>query len=105
MSMTAQEKTGTLRNGVLNMFLDFLHCSLVDQWTLENPWLEAIADFKFLDCGDEFLGKGIIDARLHIETVGANTGLTGIAVFGNDRPFDSLIQVRIVEDDEWSIAT
>ena len=103
--MTAEEKTGALRNGVLNMFLDFLHCSLVDQRTLENPWLKAIADFKFFDCGDEFLGKSIINARLDIETIGANTGLTGIAVFGNDRPFDCRIQVRIVEDDEWGIST
>ena len=89
-----------MRKGVLNMFLDFLHCSLVDQRTLENPWLEAIADFKFLDCGDEFLGKSIINARLDIETVGTDTGLTGITVFGNDRTFDSRVQVRIVEDDE-----
>src|ERR1700693_2425882 len=105
MPITAQEKTGTLREGVLNMFLHFLHCSLVDQRTLEKPWLEAMADFKFLDGGDEFLGKSIINARLDIETVGANTGLTGIAVFGNDRTFDCLIQVRIVEDDEWGIST
>src|SRR5260370_13913854 len=105
MPMTAQEKTGTLRNGVLNMFLDFLHRSLIDQRTLENPGLEAIADFKFLDCGDEFLGKSIISARLDIETVGAHTGLTGIAVFGNDRTFDRRIQVRIVEHDEWGIST
>src|SRR5580700_1864035 len=105
MPLTAQEEAGTLRNGVLNMFLDFLHCSLVDQRTLENAWLEAIADFKFLDCGHEFLGKSIISTRLDIETVSANTGLTGIAVFGNDRTFDSGIQVRIVEDDEWRIST
>src|SRR5580698_3993729 len=104
MPMTAKEQTGALRNGVLNMFLDFLHCSLVDQRTLENPWLKAIADFKFLDCGDEFLGKSIVNARLDVETIGANTGLTGIAVFGNDRTFDSCIQVCIVEDDEWGIS-
>src|SRR5258705_4608808 len=105
MPMTAEEKAGPLRNGILNMFLDLLHGSLINQRTLENPWLEAIADFKFLDCGDEFLGKSIINARLDIETVGANTGLTGIAVFGNDRTFDSRIQVRIVEHDEWGIST
>jgi hypothetical protein len=28
----------------------------------EPPWLEAIADFKFFDRSDEFLGKGIINA-------------------------------------------
>src|ERR1700693_252327 len=105
MPIAAQEKAGALRNGVLYMFLDFLHCGLVDQRTLENPWLEAIADFKFLDCGDEFLGKRIINARLNIEAVGTDTGLAGIAVFGNDRTFDRGIQVRIVEDNEWGVST
>src|ERR1700682_5618751 len=103
--MTAQEKASTLRDGVLNMFLYFLHGCLVDQRTLEDPWLEALTDFKFLDCGDQFVGKGIISARLDIETVGANTGLTGVAVFGNDRPFDRGIQICIVEHDEWGVPT
>src|ERR1700733_6667842 len=104
MSMTAEEKTGALRNGVFNMFLDFLHCSLVDQRTLENSRFKAVTDFKFLDCSDEFLGKSFINARLDIETIGANTSLTGIAVLGNDRTFDCCIQVCIVEDDEWGIS-
>src|ERR1700722_10164750 len=101
--MAAQKHTGALRNGILNMFLDFLHCRLVNQGTLENPWLEAVADFQFLDCRDEFLGKSIINAGLDIKTVGADTGLTGIAVFGNDGTFHRRIEVRIVEDDKWSI--
>src|ERR1700722_5133506 len=105
MSIAAQKKTGSLRNSVLDMFLDFLHGGLVDQRTLENPWIEAIADFKFLDRGDEFLGKRIINACLDVKTVGTDTGLAGISVFGNDRTFDRRIQIRIVEDDKGGVST
>ena len=105
MPFTAQQNTGTLRNGVLNMFLDFRHCGLVDQRTLKNTWLEAVADFKFLDRGDEFLGKGIINAGLDVKSVGANAGLTGVAVFGNIRPFDRGIQIGVVENEGFNSIT
>jgi hypothetical protein len=86
------------------MVLDFRHCGFVDQRTLENTWLEAIADFKFLDRSNEFLGKGIINAGLDVKSVGANAGLTGVAVFGNNCPFDCGIQIGGVENDKRCIA-
>jgi hypothetical protein len=55
---------------------------------LENSGLETVANFKFFDRGNELFCKRIIDAGLDIESVGANTGLTGVAIFGNDRSFD-----------------
>ena len=80
------------------MLLDFLYGGLVDQGPCRTPG-SNVAHFKFFDCSDEFLGKSIINSGLDVESVGANTGLTGVAVLGNDRPFDSRIQIRIVEDD------
>ena len=57
MPFTAQQNAGTLRNGVLDMVLDFRHGGLVDQRTLENTWLEAIADFKFWAAATSFSAK------------------------------------------------
>jgi hypothetical protein len=68
------------------MFLHFLDRCLVDQRTLEYSRLETVAYFKFFHRLDQFLGKSIINAGLDVKTVRADAGLTGIAVFGNNRP-------------------
>src|SRR5438132_7414336 len=73
--------------------------------TLEYSRLEAVAYFKFFYRGDQFLSKGIINAGLDVKPVRANAGLTGIAVFGNNRPFDCSIQISIVKNDKRRVAS
>jgi hypothetical protein len=41
---------------------------------------------------------------VHVEAIGADTGLAAIAVFRCDGASDGRIQIRIVEDDEGRIA-
>ena len=42
--------------------------------------------------------------RLHIDPVGADTGLAGIAILRHDRPLGGSIQIGVVEDDEGCVA-
>src|ERR1700733_3924528 len=93
-----------MRNSVCNVFLDFLHCGLVDQGPLKNSGLKAVAYFKFLDRSDEFLGKSIINACLDKKAVSANAGLTGIAIFGNNCAFNGGIQIGVIENDKGRIS-
>ena len=77
---------------------------MVDHWTKSNAVFQAIADLHCLDFCDQLFRKGIIHARLNIDAVGADTGLTVVAEFTNDCAFNSGIQVGVVEHDERRIA-
>jgi hypothetical protein len=52
----------------------------------------------------EALGKGVVDAVLHQNPVGADGGLAGIAVFRGDRTLDRYLDIGVVEDDERRVA-
>jgi len=60
------------------VFLNFFYGCVIDQRALLNIGLKAITDFEFSDCGDQFLGKGVIDAGLDVEAVRTYAGLPGI---------------------------
>jgi len=81
------------------------HRGLVDQRTLEYSRLETVAHLKFFHRGDQFFGKSIINASLDVKPIRADAGLAGIAVFGNNRPFDCSIQISVVENDKRRIAS
>ncbi len=59
----------------------------------------SLADRHF-----QLLGERVVDRILDVQAVGADAGLAVVAVFGNDRAFDGLIQVRVVEHDERRVA-
>src|SRR4029077_12203656 len=78
MSLAAEKHMAAFRNGVLNVFLHFLHGGMIDQRTLLNSRLKAVANFKLRNRGDEFLRKGVINASLDIKPVRADACLTGV---------------------------
>ena len=86
------------------MFLDFLDRRIIDEGTLLNSWLEAVAHLKFPDRGDELLSKRVVNASLHVQPVRTDAGLASIAVFGNDGSFNGGIEIGIIKDDEGCIA-
>ena len=69
-----------------------------------TPGLKTVADLEFGDGGDELFGEGIVDARLDVQPVRANAGLSGVAILGNDRSLDGGIEIGVVEDDEGRVA-
>ena len=103
MPPASKKNMAAFRHGVLYVFLNFFYGCLIDQGTLLNIGLKAITDFEFSDCGDQFPGKGVIDAGLDVEPVRTYAGLPGVAIFGNDRPFNGRIEVGIVEYDKGRI--
>ena len=52
----------------------------------------------------EALGKGVVDAVLHRDPVGADAGLAGIPIFRGDRSLDRHLDIGVVEDDERRVA-
>ena len=54
----------------------------------------------FSASGDE----GVVDLVLHVQAVGADAGLAGVAVLADHRALDGAVDVGVVEDDEGRVA-
>ena len=61
------------------MLLHLFHSAFVDQGAGGRARFQPIANRQFLDGGRQLLGKGVINARLHIDAVGTNAGLAVVA--------------------------
>jgi hypothetical protein len=69
-----------------------------------TPRLGAVADLQPGDRRRKLVGERVEHAALHIEAVGADAGLAGVAELGDQRAFDRLVEIGVVEDDERRVA-
>ena len=53
----------------------------------------------------QFLSQRIINAILHINTVGTDTGLTAITELADHNTLNRLLQIGIIKNQYWRIAT
>ena len=88
----AADRRGDLRRDLL----DRLH---VDERADHSTRFEAVCDLHGTGGLGEALGKGVIDAVLHQDAVGAHAGLAGIAIFRGDRTLDRHLDIGVVKDD------
>jgi hypothetical protein len=65
------------------------------------PGSKPVGDFHRAGGLGESLGKGVIDAVLHQDAVGADAGLAGVAVFRGDGTLDRHLDIGVVEDDDF----
>lgn len=79
--------------------------SLMRQWSDEDAFVDTIADFQCLDLFGECLRELVIDAVLYEDSVGRHAGLPGVAELGEDTCFDRRLDLRIIKDDERTVAT
>ncbi|MNM43982.1 hypothetical protein D3C81_548730 [compost metagenome] len=86
------------------MFLNLGDSLAVDQRASGGAFFQAVTDLQLGNCSGQLLGERVVDAVLHVDTVGADAGLAVVAVLGDDRAFDGLIQVSVVEHDERRVA-
>lgn len=87
------------------MFLDPGESLLRNQRSGVGTGLEPVADLHLPDLAGEPLGKVVIEADLHEEPIGADTGPAIVLVLGGSRPFYRSIEIGVVEDDERLIAS
>ncbi len=104
MALAARDDRAALVQRVLQQAFHLAHRLLLDERAGDDARLHAVADLQRLGGGGELLHEGVIDARLHIEAVGAHAGLAGITILGGDGAFHRLVEVGIVEHDEGRIA-
>ncbi len=82
----------------------FLQRGLFNQRALRDTGLKAVAHLERAHFGGKLLDKGVVNAVLHINPVGADASLAGVAVFAGHGAVHRAVQVRIVKHDEGRIA-
>ena len=104
MSLAAVENLCTFRDGILCESVDLGDGVLVDKRADVALGVMTRADFELLHRLHKRCRKAIVDARLHEDAIGANAGLSGVAILRGHGARDCLIEVGIVENEEWGIA-
>ncbi len=93
-----------LGDGILDVLADLGGGAIVDQRANVSALLQAVANPQLGHRRLEFLGKGVVNAVLHVDAVDAHTGLPGVAVLGLHGALHRLVQVGVIEDDKWRVA-
>ena len=104
-ALTTKDELAALRQCVGHVLLHFSHCAIVDERTLRDPVLRTASELQAAHLGDQLVGERVGDTVLHIDAIGTDAGLTGIAELGDHCAFDGGIEIRVVEDDEGGVAT
>ncbi len=100
----AGHHAGAFRHGVGNVFFHFINRLAVDQRPDGHALGQAVADLHLIHRLLEFFGKAVVNAVLHVQAVGADAGLPGVAELRGQRPFHGFIKVGIVKDDKRRVA-
>ena len=79
MSLTTGHKPSPCFFGRADKALNLCNRVLIDQWTDFCAFDATASDFQFCDSLKHFFCKRIHDLRMDENTIGANTGLSGIA--------------------------
>jgi hypothetical protein len=87
-ALAASDNLGALLDGVGDVRLDLLDRLRVDQRADRRTRLEPVGDLHGTGGLGEALRKGVIDAFLHQDAVGAHTGLARIPIFRSGRVLD-----------------
>ncbi|MNS91257.1 hypothetical protein D3C72_1253380 [compost metagenome] len=104
MGLAAQQYRGAVLHRVGDMLADFFHGGRINQRADGDTIIHAITDFQLGHCHLQLFGKGVVNAVLYQEAVGANAGLAGVAIFGRDGTGDGGVQIGIVKHDKRRIA-
>ena len=86
------------------MCLNLLDRLGIDERAHGHALVGSVSEFQLFDCRRQLLCEGIIDARLHQYTVGADTGLPGIAELRSHGSRHRPIEIGIIENDKRRIA-
>ena len=92
------------RDRIADMFVDLGNRLVIDQRALLHALFEAVAHPDRCRALGQLAHELVVDTVLHIEAVGADAGLSGVAILRCERTFDCGIDVGVVEHDERSMA-
>ena len=94
MAAATGDDGGTLGHGVSHMGFHLGNGRVVNHRALGDAGLKAVAHLDAAGFLGQLGDKLIVDAALHVEAVGADAGLAGVAVFADHRAFDGAVQAK-----------
>ena len=86
------------------MCFGFPNTGIVDQRSNLRARRTAIANFQRCYRGGQPFDEFIMHSALHQESIGAYTGLPGVAELACHGANNGFIKVRVVEDNEWRMS-
>ena len=98
------QQFGPLVQRVGDMALDLVQPLPVDDRSLFDAVLHAVADLHRGAGLDKPTRELVMNAVLHEDAVGADAGLAGIAVFRGHGAGDRHVDIGVVEDDQRRVA-
>src|SRR5690606_6367887 len=78
-ALPTDAQLSALGEGVLDMSLDLFDTFFLDHWADFGARHRAVTHLERTDALGKFVGKCVIDAALHQDAIGTDTGLAGIA--------------------------
>lgn len=70
-----------------------------------RPLLRTMSNHQFLRLGPQHLLEPVVHPRLDVNPIGTDTRLTGMPPLQQHQRIQRLIQIRVIEDNEWAIPT
>src|ERR1022692_3090063 len=104
MTLAADRYLGAARGGIGDVLLDLFQRFAIDQRTLRHAGIDARSDFERAHTLGKLRRERVVDLVVHEQTVGADAGLAGVAILGDDRAFGRRIEIGVVEYDERRVA-
>ena len=86
------------------MVLHFYDGFLVNQRAQSGTLFQPVTHFERGHGCCQLLGKGVINARLHVDSIRTNAGLAIIAKFAHDRAGHCGVEIGIIKYNKWRVA-
>src|SRR5471030_3185135 len=104
MPLAANYDLGAFVQRVMDMRLDLLHGSVVNQRPEQNAALQSIAHRELPNSRTQLGGKFVIHPIMNIEPVRTHASLSAVAILRRNSAFDRGVNIGVVENDKWRIA-
>src|SRR5580698_11021954 len=103
--MPSDEYFCTLGLRVADVAFDLFDGRVVNQGTLRRTCIQSWRGLQLLYGSGQFFSKHAVNGVLHEQAVRADASLASVAVLRSDGAFDGGVQIRILKDNKWCVAS
>ena len=104
MRLPPHQDLASARQGICHVLFHLFNRGGLNERSNLHPSRKAVANLELSHPFGQALREGLVNARLHINAIGADAGLTSVSKLRGQGPLHGCIQVCVVEDDEGRIA-
>ena len=102
--LAAADDFGAVADSVADLRESGIECLFAYERTDVYIGLEAGTGFEFFGAAGEFFEELVVDGALHVDAIGGDAGLAGVAELGDESFRDGLVKVAVLKDEQRSQA-